>query len=223
MQRNRGKGCKGITIEVLIQIPLTPMVQVRSLIHRWGCNIWHCNWWPPQPLGLGSWALCESSVWMLQLTAVAIDSKLHSFWITVIHEHLSCLSSRVGWKAASKHPVCRNHAILLAMGVWVAVLPQCPTAYPSLTHAYLHLLLVTQPQRLGCFSKCVASRLQEVIIPPYAALRSLHGDAFSCLGSLVPDRCGHSRLSPGQGHQDGQGAGAQGVGEETEGARLIQL
>jgi len=92
----------------------------------------------------------------------------------MIHEHLGCLSSRVGQKAVSRHPVCRNHAIPLAMGVSVAVLPQCPTAYPSLTRAYLHLLLVTQPQTLGCFSKCVASRLREEGFPPYSALMSFH-------------------------------------------------
>lgn len=34
-------------------------------------------------------------IWALQLTAVAIESKLHSFWIIVIHQHLSVWAA--GW------------------------------------------------------------------------------------------------------------------------------
>lgn len=34
-------------------------------------------------------------IWVLQLTAVAIESKLHSFWIIVIHQHLSVWAA--GW------------------------------------------------------------------------------------------------------------------------------
>lgn len=84
-----------------------------------------------------SWAaLCELSAWVLQLTAVAIGS-------TVIHKHLGCLVTKAGRRDVSRHPACQNHA----MGTHSNV-TQCSTAYSSLTHAYLHLLLRIQPWTL---------------------------------------------------------------------------